>query len=75
LVFLDSFVYSFQLIEEERRGKSVEMPKSSSEDEDDEGIENVEEDSDEDSDGSSSGSDVEDSSDHEESSPKVDITG
>jgi hypothetical protein len=32
LVFLDSFVYSFQLIEEEKRGKGIEVLESSSED-------------------------------------------
>jgi hypothetical protein len=54
------------LIEEERRGKSIELSESSSEDVDDEVTLNAEEDSDEDSDGSSSGGDVKDSSDHEE---------
>jgi hypothetical protein len=76
--FLDSFLCSFQLIEEERRGKGIEIPESSSEDEDDEGTENAGEDSGENgSDGSSSSSssDVEGSPDHEESSPKVDIIG
>jgi hypothetical protein len=48
---------------------------SSSEDQDNEYTDNVEEDSGEDGgDGSSSG-DAEDSSDHDESSLKVDITG
>jgi hypothetical protein len=75
LVFLDSFVCSFQLIEEEKQGKNIEVPESSFEDEDDEGIDNAEEDSDEDDGDSSSSGDVEDNSDHEESSPKVDITG
>jgi hypothetical protein len=62
------------LIEDERRGKVIEIPKSSSEDEDEEDTKNVEEGFDEDSDGSSRGDDVEDNSDHEESSPKVDVT-
>jgi hypothetical protein len=75
LIFIDFFIYSFQLIEEERRGKSIEVPESSSEDEDDEGTKNVEEDSDEDDYGSSNDGDVDGSSDHEETSPKVDITG
>jgi hypothetical protein len=75
LVFLDSFVCSFQLIEEERRGKGIKAPESSSEDVDNEGTNNVEEDSGEDAGDSSSSDDAEDSSDHEESSLKVDITG
>jgi hypothetical protein len=75
LVFLDFFVCSFQLIAEERRGKTIEVPESSSEYEDDEGTDNAEEDSDKDGDDNNSSGDVKDSSDHEESSPKVDITG
>jgi hypothetical protein len=74
LIFINFFIYSFQLTEEERRGKNVKMPESSSEDED-EDTENAEEDFDEDGDGNSSGGDVDDNSDHEETSPKVDITG
>jgi hypothetical protein len=65
---------SFQLIEEERRGKIIELPESSSED-DDEGAGNADEESGEHgSDSSSSGSDAEESFEHEEGSPKVDIT-
>jgi hypothetical protein len=76
LVFLDSLLCSFQLIEEERRGKSIELPESSSEDDDDEGADNAREESDEHgSDSCSSDSDVEESSKHEEASPKVDIIG
>jgi hypothetical protein len=45
LVFLDFFICSFQLFEEERRGKSIEFPESSSEDEDEEGADNAGEDS------------------------------
>jgi hypothetical protein len=66
---------SFQLIEEERQGKIIELPESSSED-DDEGAGNADEESGEhgsDS-SSSSGSDTEKSSEHEKGSPKVDIT-
>jgi hypothetical protein len=74
LIFINFFIYSFQLTEEERRGKSIEMMESPSEDED-EDTENVEEDSDEDGDGSSSTGDVDDNSDHEETYPKVEITG
>jgi hypothetical protein len=72
--FLDPFVCSFQLNEEETRGKGIEAPESSSEDEDNEDTDNVEEDSGEDDGDSSSSGGAEDSSDHEESSPKVDIT-
>jgi hypothetical protein len=75
LVFLDFFVCSFQLIEEESRGKGIVAPESSSEDEDNEDTDHVEGDSREDGGDSSRISDVVDSSDHEESSPKVDITG
>jgi hypothetical protein len=75
LVFLDFFLCSFQLIEEERREKSIELPESSSEDEDEEGAENAGEDSDENgSDSSGSGIDVEESFEHKETSPKVDNT-
>jgi hypothetical protein len=64
------------LIEEEKRGKNIALPESSSEDEDDEGIDNEGEDSGENGSNSSSGdSDVEGSSGREESSPKIDITG
>jgi hypothetical protein len=69
LSFIDFFIYSFQLIEEERRSKSIEVPESSSEDEDDEGTKNVEENSDEDDYGSSNDGNVDGSSDHEETSP------
>jgi hypothetical protein len=75
LIFIDFFFYSFQLIEEQRRGKSIEVPESSSEDEDDDDTENAEEDSDEDDNSSNSDGDVDASFDHEETSPKVDITG
>jgi hypothetical protein len=75
LVFLEHLLCSFQLIEEERRGKSIELPEPSSED-DDEDVGNTEEKSCEhDSDSSSSGSDAEKSSGHEEEYPKVDVTG
>jgi hypothetical protein len=71
LVFLDPFICSFQLIQEEMRGKGIEALESSSKDEDNEDTDDVEEDSGEDGgDGSSSG-DGEDSSNHDESSPKV----
>jgi hypothetical protein len=74
LGFLDSLLCPFQLIEEEKRGKSIELPESSSED-NDEGAGNTEEkDCEHDSDNSSSGSNAEESSEHEEGSPKVDIT-
>jgi hypothetical protein len=74
-VFLDSLLCSFQLIEEERRGKSIELPESSSED-DDEGAGNADEESGEhDCDNSSNGRDAEESFEHEEGSPKIDITG
>jgi hypothetical protein len=63
------------LIENEKRGKGIEVWEFSSEDEDDEGTYNAEEDSDEDGGNSGNSDGVEDSSDHEESSPKVDITG
>jgi hypothetical protein len=64
------------LIEEERRGKGIAAPESSSEDEDDEGSENDGEDSGENGGDSSSGSsDVEGNSGREKSSLKVDITG
>jgi hypothetical protein len=66
---------SFQLIEEERRGKSIELLESYSEDAD-EGAGNADEESGKHgSDNSSSGSDAEESSEHEEGSLKVDITG
>jgi hypothetical protein len=63
------------LIEEEKRGKSIAPPESSSEDEDDEGTDTEGEDFGENgSDSSNIDSDVEESSGREESSPKVDIT-
>jgi hypothetical protein len=43
--FLNSVLCSFQLIEEERRGKSIELPESSSEEDDDEDAGNAEEES------------------------------
>jgi hypothetical protein len=65
---------SFQLIEEERQGKIIELPESSSED-DDEGAGNTDVESGEHgSDNSSSGSDDDESYEHAEGSPKVDIT-
>jgi hypothetical protein len=75
--FLDFFLCSFYLIEEEKRGKSVTPPESSSEDEDDEGTDTDGEGSGENGgdSSSSSGSDAEENSEHEEGSPKVDITG
>jgi hypothetical protein len=75
LVFLDSLICSFQLIEEEKRGKSVELPESSSEDDEEDAGSTEEEDCEHGSDSSSSGSDVDKSSEHEEGSQKVDITG
>jgi hypothetical protein len=74
LVFLDSLLCSFQLIKEEKRGKSIELSESSSED-DDEGVGNAEEDCEHGSDSSNNSSDAEESSEHEEGSLKVDITG
>jgi hypothetical protein len=75
-VSLDSFICSFQLIKEERRGKSIELLESSSEDDEGEDAENAGEESDEHgSDNSSNNSYVEESSEHEESSPNVDIIG
>jgi hypothetical protein len=72
LVSLDSFLCSFQSIEEERRGKSIELPQSSFEDDEGEGAENAGEESDEHgSDNSSNNSYVEESSEHEESSLNV----
>jgi hypothetical protein len=76
LVFLDFLFCYFQLIEEERRGKSIEFLESSFEDDDVEDTSNAEEESGEhSSDSSSSGSDADESSEREETSPKVDITG
>jgi hypothetical protein len=64
------------LIKEEKRGKSITPPESSSEDENDEDTYTDVEDSGENGSGSSdSDNDVEESSGREESSPKVDITG
>jgi hypothetical protein len=63
------------LIEEEKRGKSI-APLESSSKEDDEGTYTEGEDSDENgSESSGSDNDIEESSEREESSPKVDITG
>jgi hypothetical protein len=70
-----------QLIQEEMHGKGIETPESSSEAEDDKDANDGEEDSREDSDdGSNSGDDRDDdragaSSEHDDSSPKVDVTG
>jgi hypothetical protein len=64
------------LIEEEKRGKSITPPESCSEHEDDKGTDTKGEDSGENSsDSSGSDNDVVESSGHEESSPKIDITG
>jgi hypothetical protein len=74
-VSLYSLLCSFQLIKEERQGKSIELPEFSSED-DDEGVGNSDEESGEhSSDSSSNNSDAKESSEREEDSPKVDITG
>jgi hypothetical protein len=71
--FLRFLPLLFQLIEEEKRGKDIAPLESSFKDEDED-----EEDTDTDGEGSgdssSSGSDAEETSEHEESSPKVDIT-
>jgi hypothetical protein len=75
LVLLDSLLCPFQLIEEEKRGKSIELPESSSNDDEEGAGSAEEEDCEHGSDSSSSGSDTEESSEHEECSPKVDITG
>jgi hypothetical protein len=76
LVFLDSLLCSFQLIEEERQGKSIKLLESSSEDDDEDASNTKEESGEHNSDNSSSsGSDIEESSECEETSPKVDITG
>jgi hypothetical protein len=81
LVFLSLSICSFQLIQEETRGKSIEAPESSSEAEDNEDANDGEEDSSEEGgDGSSSSDEGDDdeadgSFDHDDSSPKVDITG
>jgi hypothetical protein len=75
LVLLDSLLCPFQLIEEEKRGKSIELPESSSEDDKEDAGSAEEEDCEHSSDSSSSSSDVEESSEHEKCSPKVDITG
>jgi uncharacterized protein YqhQ len=45
LVFLDPFICSFQLIQEETRGKGIEALEFSSKDEDNEDTDDVEEDS------------------------------
>jgi hypothetical protein len=71
----------FKLIQEEMRGKGIKVPESSSEDEDNEDADDEEEGSGEEGgDGSNSGDDGDDdgaevSSEHGDSSPKVDITG
>jgi hypothetical protein len=81
LVFLSLSICSCQLIEEETRGKGIEAPECSSEAEDNEETDDGEEDSGEDNgDGSNSGDAGDDdgaeaSSDHDDSSPKVDISG
>jgi hypothetical protein len=71
LVFLSLSVCSFQLIQDEVRGKGIEAPEFSFEAEDNEDADDSE--GEDDGDGSSSG-DEEDSSNHDESSLKVDIT-
>jgi hypothetical protein len=64
------------LLEEEKRGKDIASPESSSDDEDDEATDTDGEGSGKDVDDSSSnGSDTEEVSEHEENSSKVDITG
>jgi hypothetical protein len=69
------------LIQEEMRGKGIEVPESSSEAEDNEDAKDEDQgSSDEDGDGSSSDDDGDDngteaSFEHDDSSPKVDITG
>jgi hypothetical protein len=62
------------LLEEEKHGESIGSPESSSDDEDDEATNTDGEGSGKDVDDSSS-SDAEEISEHEENSPKVDITG
>jgi hypothetical protein len=76
LFFLDFFLCFLYLIEEEKRGKSIAPLESSSEDEDGEGTDTDGEVTGENGgDSSDSGSDTEENSEHEEDSPKVDITG
>jgi hypothetical protein len=81
LVFLSLSVCSFQLIQEETRGRSIEAPESSSEAEDNKDADDGEKDSGEEGgDGSSSGDNGDDdeadaSFNHDDSSPKVAITG
>jgi hypothetical protein len=74
LVFLNSLLCPFQLIEEEKRGRSVELSEFSSEDDEEDVGSADEKDCELGSDSSSSGSDAKESSEHEEGSPKVDIT-
>jgi hypothetical protein len=64
----------FQLIEEDKRGKDITPPESSFEDEDEDEEAN-DTDGEGSGDNSSSGNDAEETSEHEENSPKVDITG
>jgi hypothetical protein len=61
----------FQLIVEEKRGKDIAPLESSSEDKDEEATDTDGEGS---GDSSSSGSDAKETSEHEENSPKFDIT-
>jgi hypothetical protein len=63
------FICLLQLIEEEKRGKGTAPPESSSEDDENEEY------TDSDGEGSGDSSDADQTSEHEEDSPKVDITG
>jgi hypothetical protein len=71
--FLFFFLCFLQLIEEEKRGKGTAPPESSSED--DENEESTDSDREGSGDSSDDGSDAGQTSEHEEESPKVDITG
>jgi hypothetical protein len=71
--FLYSFVSFLQLIEEEKRGKGTAPPESSSKD--DENQESIDSDREGSGDSSDDGSDADQTSEHEEDSPKVYITG
>jgi hypothetical protein len=59
--FLRFFAFVFQLIEEERRGKNIELPESSYEDDDEGAVNSNEEFGEDGSDSSNSGSDAEES--------------
>jgi hypothetical protein len=73
IFFLTFLPLHFQLIEEEKHGKDMAPPESSFEDED-EDEEATDTDGEGSGDSSSSGSNAEETSEHEENSPKVDIT-